>query len=54
MGRIAHRQLGKHTPTCLTADAVIDLPVPESWGILALQLLAVASFASLMKRSIGH
>jgi hypothetical protein len=26
----------------------LDLPVLESWGILALQLLAVASFTSLM------
>jgi hypothetical protein len=32
----------------------IDLPVPESWGILALQLLAVASFASLMQALIGR
>jgi hypothetical protein len=32
----------------------IDLPVAESWGILALQLLAVASFASLMLTLIGR
>jgi hypothetical protein len=32
----------------------LDLPVLESWGILALQLLAVASFASLMLVLIGR
>ena len=32
----------------------LDLPVPESWGILALQLLAVASFASLLQTLIGR
>jgi hypothetical protein len=32
----------------------LDLPFPESWGILALQLLAVASFASLMLVLIGR
>ena len=32
----------------------LDLPVLESWGILALQLLAVASFASLMAVLIGR
>jgi hypothetical protein len=32
----------------------LDLPVPESWGILALQLLAVASFASLLQALIGR
>ena len=31
----------------------LDLPVLESWGILALQLAAVASFASLMAMLIG-
>jgi hypothetical protein len=31
----------------------LDLPVLESWGILALQLLAVVSFASLMAVLIG-
>jgi hypothetical protein len=33
---------------------LLDLPVLESWGILALQLLAVASFASLMAVLIGR
>ena len=32
----------------------LDLPVLESWGILALQLVAVASFASLMSVLIGR
>jgi len=32
----------------------LDLPVLESWGILALQLLAVASFTSLMAVLIGR
>ncbi|HVQ97774.1 MAG TPA: hypothetical protein VMS16_03010, partial [Mycobacterium sp.] len=32
----------------------LHLPVLESWGILALQLLAVASFASLMAVLIGR
>jgi hypothetical protein len=32
----------------------LDLPVPEIWGILALQLLAVASFTSLMSVLIGR
>jgi len=32
----------------------LDLPVLESWGILALQLLAVASFASLMAVAMGR
>jgi hypothetical protein len=32
----------------------LDLPVPESWGILALQLSAVASFASLLQALIGR
>jgi hypothetical protein len=32
----------------------LDLPVLESWGILALQLLAVASFSSLMVVLIGR
>jgi hypothetical protein len=32
----------------------LDLPVLESWGILALQLLAVASFASLMLVLVGR
>jgi hypothetical protein len=32
----------------------LDLPVLESWGILALQLLAVASFASLMAVLLGR
>jgi hypothetical protein len=32
----------------------LDLPVLESWGILALQLAAVASFASLMAVLIGR
>jgi hypothetical protein len=32
----------------------LDLPVLESWGILALQLLAVASFTSLMLVLIGR
>jgi hypothetical protein len=32
----------------------LDLPVPESWGILALQLAAVASFTSLMAVLIGR
>ena len=32
---------------------LLDLPVLESWGVLALQLLAVASFASLMAVLIG-
>jgi hypothetical protein len=32
----------------------LDLPVLESWGILALQLVAVASFASLMVVLIGR
>ena len=31
----------------------LELPVLESWGILALQLAAVASFASLMVMLIG-
>jgi hypothetical protein len=33
---------------------LLDLPVLESWGILALQLLAVASFASLMAVLTGR
>jgi hypothetical protein len=33
---------------------LLDLPVLESWGVLALQLLAVASFASLMAVLIGR
>jgi hypothetical protein len=33
---------------------LLDLPVLESWAILALQLLAVASFASLMAVLIGR
>lgn len=32
----------------------LDLPVLETWGILVLQLVAVASFASLMLALIGH
>jgi hypothetical protein len=32
----------------------LSLPVPEAWGILTLQLLAVASFASLMLALIGR
>ena len=32
----------------------VDLPVPEGWGILALQVLAVASFARLMTLLIGR
>lgn len=32
----------------------LDLPVLESWGILALQLVAVSSFASLMLVLIGR
>ena len=32
----------------------LDLPVAESWGILALQLLTVASFASLMIVLVGR
>jgi hypothetical protein len=32
----------------------LDLPVAESWGILALHLLAVSSFASLMVVLIGR
>jgi hypothetical protein len=32
----------------------LELPVLESWGILALQLLAVASFASLMAVLLGR
>jgi len=32
----------------------VDLPVLESWGILTLQLLAVASFASLMVVLLGR
>jgi hypothetical protein len=32
----------------------LDLPVLESWGILAMQLVAVASFASLMTVLIGR
>jgi hypothetical protein len=32
----------------------LDLPVAESWGILALDVLAVASFASLMISLIGR
>jgi hypothetical protein len=32
----------------------LSLPVAEAWGILALQLLAVASFASLMLKLIGR
>jgi hypothetical protein len=32
----------------------LALPVPETWGILALQLLAVASFTSLMAVLIGR
>jgi len=32
----------------------IDLPVAEAWGILALQLLAVASFTSLMLTLVGR
>ena len=31
----------------------LDLPVLESWGILALQLVAVASFASIMVVLLG-
>jgi hypothetical protein len=31
----------------------LALPVPETWGILALQLVAAASFASLMSVLIG-
>src|SRR5829696_6190412 len=33
---------------------LLELPVLESWGILALQLAAVASFASLMAVLIGR
>jgi hypothetical protein len=33
---------------------LLELPLLESWGILALQLLAVASFASLMAVLIGR
>lgn len=32
----------------------LTLPVPETWGILALQLLAAASFTSLMATLIGR
>jgi hypothetical protein len=32
----------------------LPLPVPESWGILSLQLIAVTSFASLMNVLIGR
>ena len=32
----------------------LALPVPESWGILALQLVAVAAFASLMAVLLGR
>jgi hypothetical protein len=32
----------------------LGLPVPQTWGILALQLVAVASFASLMQVLIGR
>jgi hypothetical protein len=32
----------------------LALPVPEAWGILALQLLAASSFASLMSVLIGR
>jgi hypothetical protein len=32
----------------------LDLPVPETWGILALQLMAVASFARLMTVLVGR
>jgi hypothetical protein len=32
----------------------LQLPILESWGILALQLLAVASFATLMSRLLGR
>jgi hypothetical protein len=32
----------------------IDLPVPEGWGILALQVLGVASFARLMTLLVGR
>jgi hypothetical protein len=32
---------------------LLELPVLEGWGILALQLLAVSSFASLMAVLIG-
>jgi hypothetical protein len=32
----------------------LDLPVAETWGILALQLIAVASFARLMTMLIGR
>jgi hypothetical protein len=32
----------------------LALPVPQTWGILALQLVAVASFASLMQLLIGR
>ena len=32
----------------------LDVPVPETWGILALQILAVASFASLMAVLLGR
>jgi hypothetical protein len=32
----------------------LDLPVAETWGILALQLLAVASFARLMTLLLGR
>jgi uncharacterized phage infection (PIP) family protein YhgE len=32
----------------------LDLPVAETWGILALQLMAVASFARLMMVLVGR
>jgi hypothetical protein len=32
----------------------LELPVAETWGILALQLLAVASFTSLMSELVGR
>jgi hypothetical protein len=32
----------------------VDLPVPEGWGILALQVLCVASFARLMTLLVGR
>jgi hypothetical protein len=32
----------------------LDLPVAESWGILALQVVAAASFASLMHELVGR
>ncbi len=41
----------------LVAGPVLDrfhVPVPETWGILALHILAVASFASLMAVLLGR